>query len=524
VPPEQSESLPASSRALLEAVTAISSDLDLNAVLTRIVEAATQLTQARYGALGVIGSDAFLVEFVTTGIDGAGRAAIGDLPHGRGILGLLIHHPEPLRLDDLTQHPQSAGFPPNHPPMGSFLGVPVRIRGTVYGNLYLTEKAGGQAFTEEDQSLVESLATTAGFVIDNARAYGLSERRRQWLEASAELSEALQPPIQLERALSEVARAARAMSGATATAVRRLADGNAVHTVVAEPAVLGVVEQALAELDEEPWLRPDSAPVDLELGDFHATLVPLRTHLVGRGLLVMLFDRPAAPMAYEERSLLASYADQAGLAVDRAQAIEDRAELAVTSDRERIARDLHDLVIQRLFATGLQLQGLGMIVSDDEVSAKVEQAVEALDLTIKDIRGTIFELQRRDRGASLRADLRNLVREYAPLLKFRPTVQTVGPVDTVVSAEIREQLLPVLREALSNLARHADAEHGEISLTVDDHEVRLSVVDDGVGIGAQNVESGLRNARRRASALGGSLELTQREPRGTSFVWRAPLL
>jgi signal transduction histidine kinase len=181
-------------------------------------------------------------------------------------------------------------------------------------------------------------------------------------------------------------------------------------------------------------------------------------------------------------------------------------------------------VIQRLFATGLQLQGLGMIVSDDEVSAKVEQAVEALDLTIKDIRGTIFELQRRDRGASLRADLRNLVREYAPLLKFRPTVQTVGPVDTVVSAEIREQLLPVLREALSNLARHADAEHGEISLTVDDHEVRLSVVDDGVGIGAQNVESGLRNARRRASALGGSLELTQREPHGTSFVWRAPLL
>jgi len=527
VPPEpesrQSESLPASSRALLEAVTAISSDLDLNSVLTRIVEAATQLTHARYGALGVVGSDAFLVEFVTTGIDEAGRAAIGDLPHGRGILGQLIHHPEPLRLDDLAQHPQSAGFPPNHPPMGSFLGVPVRIRGTVYGNLYLTEKAEGQSFTEEDQSLVESLATTAGFVIDNARAYGLSERRRQWLEASAELSEALQPPIQLERALSEVARAARAISGATATAVRRLADGNAVHTVVAETDVLGAVEQALAALDNEPWLRPDSAPVDLELGDFHATLVPLRTHLVGSGLLVMFFERPAAPMAYEERSLLASYADQAGLAVDRAQAIEDRAELAVTSDRERIARDLHDLVIQRLFATGLQLQGVGMAVADDEVSVRLDRAVEALDLTIKDIRGTIFELQRRDRGASLRADVRNLTREYAPLLRFRPTVHTVGPVDTAVTAEIREQLLPVLREALSNLARHAAADHAEISLTVDDREVRLAVVDDGVGIGTLTVESGLRNARRRASALGGSLELTQRDPRGTSFVWRVPL-
>lgn len=520
---DETQSLPATSRALLEAVTAISSDLDLHSVLTRIIEAATQLTQARYGALGVIGSDALLAEFVTTGMSDAQREVIGDLPHGRGILGMLIHHPEPLRLDDLTQHPQSAGFPPGHPPMGSFLGVPVRIRGTVYGNLYLTEKVDGHSFTREDQLLVESLATAAGFVIDNARAYGLSERRRQWLEASAELTETLQPPIQLKRALSEVARAARAMSGATAAAVRHLADGNALPTVVAEQAARGDVERALASLDDVPWPRPDSAPVDVELGDFHATLVPLRTHLVGGGLLVLLFDRPAQPLAYEERALLASFADQAGLAVDRAQAIEDRAELAVTSDRERIARDLHDLVIQRLFATGLQLQGAGLMASSPELAARLDQAVEALDLTIKDIRGTIFELQRRDRGPSLRADIRNLAREYAPLLKFRPTVQTSGPVDTAVSAEAREQLLPVLREALSNLARHAAAQHAVISLTVDDREVRLSVVDDGVGIGDLPVESGLRNARRRAAALGGSLELTQGEPRGTSFVWRVPL-
>jgi signal transduction histidine kinase len=313
------------------------------------------------------------------------------------------------------------------------------------------------------------------------------------------------------------------MTGAAASAVRRLADGNAVHTVVAAQAALGDVERALASLDDAPWPRPDSAPVDLGLGDFQATLVPLRTHLVGSGLLVMLFDRPVAPLAYEERALLASFADQAGLAVDRAQAIEDRAELAVISDRERIARDLHDLVIQRLFATGLQLQGAGALVTSPDLAARLDQAVEALDLTIKDIRGTIFELQRRDYGPSLRADIRNLTREYSPLLRFRPTVQTVGPVDTVVSAEVREQLLPVLREALSNLARHAAAEHAEISLTVDDHEVRLAVVDDGVGIGDLAVESGLRNARRRASALGGSLEVTKRDPRGTSFVWRVPL-
>ena len=191
--------LPGPAQALLDAVTAISSDLDLRGVLLRIVEAATELTGARYGALGVIGADRTLVEFVTTGIGPEQHRLIGDLPRGRGILGLLIDEPEVIRMADLSAHPQSAGFPPNHPPMTTFLGVPVRIRGTVFGNLYLTEKAGGEPFTEQDQLLVEALARTAGFVIENARAYGLSERRRQWLEASAELADALQPPVDLER-------------------------------------------------------------------------------------------------------------------------------------------------------------------------------------------------------------------------------------------------------------------------------------------------------------------------------------
>jgi signal transduction histidine kinase len=520
--PGDENSLPTSTRALLEAVTAISSDLDLHAVLERIVKAATELTDARYGALGVIGNDAFLVEFVTTGLTAEERARIGDLPHGRGILGLLIHDPQPIRLDDLAQHQQSAGFPPNHPPMGSFLGVPVRIRGTVFGNLYLTEKAGGLSFTKQDQLLVEALAGTAGFVIDNARAYGLSERRRRWLEASAELSEALQPPIEVDRALAEFARAARSMSGAAVAAVIRLENGSPVRTIAPDQHAPEVA-QALALLDEEPWPAADASPVDTDLGPFAATLVPLRTHLVAGGLLVLLFANDGPPLTYEERSLLASFSDQAALALDRAQAIEDRAELAVTSDRERIARDLHDLVIQRLFATGLQLQGAGTLTSKPEVAGRIDQAVEALDLTIKDIRGTIFELQRRDAGPTLRADLRQLVREYAPLLEFTPKVRTTGPVDAAVPPEIRDQLLPVLREALSNLARHAAADHGEVELTVDNHEVRLTVLDDGVGIGPVTVESGLRNARRRAAALGGSLELTPRQPRGTSFVWRVPL-
>ena len=209
--------LPPPSRTLLEAVTAISSDLDLPSVLERIVAAATELTVAKYGALGVIGPQRDLVEFVTVGIDAETRARIGDLPRGRGLLGQLIAPPDPLRLEDLSRHPSSVGFPANHPPMTTFLGVPVRIRGTAFGNLYLCEKPGG--FTDEDQGLVVALAQAAGFVIDNARTYGLSERRRRWLEATAELTEALQPPIRIEEALHGLTETARSVSGARFAAV-----------------------------------------------------------------------------------------------------------------------------------------------------------------------------------------------------------------------------------------------------------------------------------------------------------------
>ena len=201
--PYRRPELSSSAQALLDAVVAISSDLDLTSVLQRIVEAACQLTDARYGAVGVIGGDGMLAEFITHGLDPHEREEIGAPPHGRGILGLLIKHPEPLRLQDLSQHPESYGFPPNHPPMRSFLGVPVRIRGAVFGNLYLTEKAHGE-FHDDDVLLVEALASAAGFVIENARAYTLSERRRQWLQATAELVDGLQPPLDMRTALQRI--------------------------------------------------------------------------------------------------------------------------------------------------------------------------------------------------------------------------------------------------------------------------------------------------------------------------------
>jgi signal transduction histidine kinase len=328
--------------------------------------------------------------------------------------------------------------------------------------------------------------------------------------------------VDFARAVREVARAARTVARAPAVAATTSRDGGSQLAII-RPEDTEAVATALHQITDDPSTRVATEPVELAVDGYDAFVVPLRTHLAGGGLLVAFYPPGTAPLPVEDRELFVSFAEHAALSLDRAQGVDDRAELAVTSDRERIARDLHDLVIQRLFATGLQLQRAEASATDPEIADIVRHAVDSLDGTIRDIRGTIFELQQTPGGSSLRTDLRDLAREYAPLLKFDPVVRTVGPVDTVVPPEIREQLLPVLREALSNLARHAAADNGDVELSVDGTEVVLSVVDDGVGLGADAVESGLRNARRRAAALGGRLEVTARVPRGTSFVWRVPL-
>jgi len=522
---DPAEELSAPAQALLDAVVAIASDLDLHSVLSRIVVSACELTDAKYGALGVIGSDGSLDDFITHGIDDDLHRQIGDLPHGRGILRLLIDEPVPLRLEDLRRHPRSYGFPDHHPPMRTFLGVPVRIRGTVFGNLYLTEKQGGGEFSAQDERLVLALASAAGFVIDNARAYLLSERRRQWLEASAELTEALQPPISMDRALRRFTTAARSLSGAAATAVVRFQDAGASPVTSDGPAVdsLPSLLPRIGEiLDQvEHGDRGDEIE-SLSIDGFEVVVVPLRAHFAASGALVALFEDGHRIADLEERELLGSFADQAALALDRAQAMEDREELAVVSDRDRIARDLHDVVIQRLFATGLQLQGMRAIIVNPEVGERIEKAVDDLDQTIRDIRTTIFELQHRQ-GGSVRSLVRALVKEYAPVLGFTPTVRILGPVDTTISSGLAEQVLAVLREALSNIARHAVADQAEVEIAASPSEVVLTVTDNGTGLPADRVESGLRNARRRASAQGGVLDLSPGEQGGTIFRWRVPV-
>lgn len=524
--PFRSPELSDSAQALLDAVVAISSDLDLSNVLQRIVEAACQLTDAKYGAVGVIGGDGNLVEFITHGLDPHEREVIGSPPHGRGILRLLIDHPEPLRLLDLSQHPESYGFPPNHPPMRSFLGVPVRIRGTVFGNLYLTEKSHGQQFNEGDVLLVEALASAAGFVIENARAYTLSERRRQWLQATAELVDDLQPPLNTRVALQRIAHSAMSVARARGTAV--------VHTA-GEPVAASdgaVLASRSAEVEDlrlqvrdvlEGLGARTEGPVDIDTGRVRALVVPLRAHLTDPTALITFFGDGHNVLELEERELLISFADQAALALDRAQAVADRAELAVISDRERIARDLHDTVIQRLFATGLTLQAVSSGVSDPALTGRIGKAVDDLDQVVRDIRGTIFEL-RHTGGSSLQAEVRGLVREYARVLGWTPVVRVEGPVDTAVPAQVRDHLVPVLREALSNVSRHADATAAWVRVHLGDGELLLEVADDGVGPtegGASH--SGLRNARGRAAGLGGTSSLARREGGGSLFSWRVPL-
>jgi signal transduction histidine kinase len=515
--------LPPDDRALLDAVVAISSDLDLHSVLDRIVVSACRITGARYGALGVVGDGGGLVDFVTCGLTDEEHAAIGDLPLGQGILGLLIRRPHPLRLQRLQSHPDSFGFPPNHPRMESFLGVPVRIRGTVFGNLYLTEKSDGAAFSEEDERLVVALASAAGVVIENARAFAQSELRRQWLEASAQIVDSLQPPVRVDVAMARIAAGARRVTRGTAAAV--VQDGGHGPTVSAAdgdlqgllPGLVTSLAEHLSRVEHDTGLL---VVPRAELGS--VVMVPLRARLVAGGVVLVALGADLPALAGEEATLLASFADHAALALDRAQAMSEREALMLVADRDRIARDLHDLVIQRLFATGLQLRGARRMAVSDDVRDRLDRAVEDLDVTIKNIRSTIFELGPA-RDLSLRADVRAVVKEYVPVLGFTPLVRTSGPVDTAVPDALGAHLLAVLREALSNVARHAGADAAVVEVEATSHDVTLRVTDNGSGAAGDRHESGLRNVRLRATEHGGAVRLLEEEPHGTRLEWSVPL-
>jgi signal transduction histidine kinase len=506
-------------------VLLVTGDLDLDTILRRIVEAACTLVDARYGALGVIAEDGDGLEnFVHHGIDIQTADRIGSLPEGHGILGLLIEEPHPLRLDDLADHPRSFGFPDNHPPMHAFLGTPIQVRGRAFGNLYLTEKRDGSSFTEEDEHLVVGLAAVAGAAIENARLYDDVQRREAWRDAVIELSRAIlagEPNSVVRERM--VAFASRLVDASASCLVEAHGDGLWVlastgsapdpgFTTAAAPPAWHALRSGRA-------VREPHGP----LLDGAVLWIPIRQNEDVVAAVGVGRDRAFSDREVEQ---LVAFGDQVSFLWTYERAQEALQRLSLVEDRERIGRDLHDTVIQRLFATGLSLQAtIRRADGQPELIQRLEQAVDDIDITVKEVRSTIFALQSGgDRARSVRSWVLEVIEEVAPLLDQPPRVRFEGPLDTIVTGPVADHLIPVVREALTNVAKHASAEDVEIELAGDSHSVRLRVVDDGVGIGdTRGTGFGLRNLSERAEELGGTCRYESRpDGSGTVVVWEVP--
>ena len=526
---------------LLDAVVAVSSDLDLPVVLSHIVRAACQLVDARYGALGVIGPDGErLVEFVTDGVSASERQRIGEPPHGRGILGLLIRDPRPIRIRDIATHKESYGLPPNHPPMHSFLGTPVTIRDQVFGNLYLAEKRDAPEFTEDDEAILVALAAAAGVAIDNAQLYERTRRQRLLSDAVGELTQHLLEGREQAVALRVMAQHSTELAGAD-LAVVALYDAR--HRLVVRATSLGQEEGVGTTLQGGHWdeVAGERAPLLLvsrrgetptpevaavrELGGLGpegpTALLTIAVGEADLGVLAVAWPPDADATAADALEPLGQLAAGAALALEAAAGQRQRNSLALLEDRDRIARDMHDHVIQRLFATGLSLQSASRRVTEPEVARRLSAAVDELDIAIKDIRASIFALQRPIGGLLLEREVHELVDAAAAVLGFAPELALEGDL-RFLPESYEPELLAVVREGLANVVRHAQASWCRVHVLVAEG-VGVTVEDDGVGVAPDAARSGLVNLRRRATRLGGSMQLLPRTPSGTCVRWEVPL-
>ena len=525
--------------AVLEAVVTIAVD----PALDRIVHAARRLTGARYGALALLGPDGSFGDVVTSGLSGDEHPDLVGLgPGGSAVLDRLAVEQRPLRLVHVAGEPlDDAAFPGDESALHSFLGVPICIGLEVFGLLWLTDKVDGGDVAVEDERLVVALATAAGTTIGNARLYVAAEQRRRWLEAAGEITAHLLADGDRDTALALVAGRAREVAQADAAFVALPSDD-------ASSLVFEVVDG----LRTGPW-RGFSVPVARSVagavllsGDSYSTEDaraaalaanpawapprgsrahgPLMAVPLGAGPLrgVLLLVRETGRLAFtdDELNLATSFAGHAALALERARARTDRARLAVYEDRDRIARDLHDLVIQRLFATGLQLHALRRTVAPETADA-IKAAVRELDATIREVRSTIFDLRPASEGGAL-SDVRASVDDAERTLGFRPELKLAGAAEHGLPDAVRPHLLAVLREALANVARHAGASSVEVYLEIGD-DVRLAVRDNGKGLpGAWGRRGGTRTMHERAALLGGRCSIRTRPSGGTSVVWTVP--
>lgn len=515
---------------LVDAMLVVTAGLELDVTLRTIVHTAIQLVDARYGALGVRGDGHELVEFLYEGIDDDTRETIGHLPEGRGVLGVLIDDPHPIRVDDIRHHEASVGFPPHHPPMRTFLGVPVRIRDEVFGNLYLTDKVGGQPFSEDDEVLVQALAAAAGIAIDNARLYEQARARQAWIEATRDIATEMLSGVSPTTVFRRVADQALTLTGADGTlvAVPSAADASTGLMVVESAGFLTGEDLAVA-LDDSPvglaFRDRTPARVDrLTLGPTEygpALVLPLRAADTMAGVLVAVRPPGARPFTPEQLEVAAAFADQVALAWQLASSQRRMQELEILTDRDRIARDLHDHVIQRIFAVGLSLQGTLARVPDGEVRQRLSGNVDDLQAVIQEIRTAIFDLHGGAPGATrLRQRLDEAVGQFSGA-GLRTTTQFVGPL-SVIDATLADHAEAVVREAVSNAVRHAEATELSVRVTVDD-DLCVEIADNGRGIAGPITESGLRNLRARADASGGALTVGHGDGGGTLLRWCAPL-
>ena len=526
-------------RKLLDATTLIMSDLSLDEVLRKVVTAAGDIADARYAALGVIGPDGDELErFIYTGITPAEAQLIGPLPRGHGLLGALIRDPKPIRLTDLTTDARSVGVPAHHPPIHSFLGAPIRVRDRIYGNLYLAESRVG-AFTDEDTQLLLALSGIAGVAIENARLYELAQRRQRWLRASTELTQRLLAAgVDPMRAVGErilsladaalvtvVVPATESEALRVAAAVGRHAETYAELLFPREGSLSGLVmaARAPAKLD---------GPADADrLGIQLYTAPPARPvmalPLIGTdtviGTLIVSRSKRQGRFTDTDVELGSTFAAYAAVAVELARAREDRLRIGLLEDRDRIAEDLHDHVIQRLFATGLTMQSMigGL---PDTLRRKANLVVDDLDETIRQIRSTIFDLHEPPPELpTLRSRVLAVVEEMSgvlPPMELRFT----GAVDLAAGKSLVEDVEAVTRESLTNVVKHADARRATVAVAVTDGILDVMVSDDGVGLSDTERRSGLANLRRRAVSRGGTFTVgSNPDGTGTRVEWTTPI-
>lgn len=530
-------------RGLLQANRLVIGELSQATVLERIVQAACELVSAPYGAIGVIDPGGRgLEEFIHVGIDEDGAHRIGHLPEGKGLLGALIDDPRPIRLRSLAEDVRSVGFPESHPPMRGFLGVPIRVRDEVFGNLYLASLSEGD-FSAEDEELVSALAATAGVAIENARLYEEANHRQEWLEASTDMTRRVLT-LSSEEALLGVATKVAELARADVVAVAvpepgpdptelrvevAAGQGAAEVTGFRYPLSGTISERVLATGVSEVFedvgsLRPPSPALMVAevvaLGP--VMIIPLAgTHAV-RGVLVV--GRVPGGRAFHtaELDMATNFAYHASVALELADARREAQRMAILEDRARIARDLHDHVIQQLFAAGMTLQA--SLPTMGPASRSIDRVVDIIDDAIRQIRASIFQLRPRTiiGGAGLRATVLDVVAEASPSLGWETTALFAGPVDSVSDDGLIDDVAAVVRESLSNVARHAHADRAHVLISILGPMLEVVVEDDGVGIADLGRMSGLDNLRHRAERREGTLEVTQGDGGGTRLTWRAP--